>query len=218
MTRTLPFYFDFISHNAYLAWVRLPALAERHDVVFEPVPVVFGALLQAHGQLGPAEVRPKALWMLRDVVRKAKREGVPIAPPHSHPFNPLPTLRAASVDLPAAERARLVDVLFAATWAERRNVGEPDEVARVLDAAGFDGSDLMARAQSDAGKQRLRAQTDAALEHGVFGVPSFRVGDALFWGYDDLASLDEHLAGRDPVADEDFEAWAAVSPSIVRRR
>ena len=91
--RRATFYFDFISHNAYLAWTQLGPLAERHAVAFELVPVVFGALLAAHGQLGPAEVPPKSRWMLRDVVRKARLAGVPLAPPHSHPFNPLPSLR-----------------------------------------------------------------------------------------------------------------------------
>lgn len=81
------FYFDFISHNAYLAWAKLGAIAARHDVEFEPVPVVSGALLEAHGQLGPAEVPPKAAWMIRDVVRKAAQDGTALAPPHSHPFN-----------------------------------------------------------------------------------------------------------------------------------
>ena len=55
------FYFDFISHNAYLAWERLGEISKRHDVEFELAPVVFGALLKAHGQLGPAEVAPPSL-------------------------------------------------------------------------------------------------------------------------------------------------------------
>ena len=86
---TLYVFVDYISHNAYLAWARLPALCARHGLSLEPVPVLFAALLQRHGQRGPAEVAPKREWMLANVLRKAREDGTPIRPPASHPFNPL---------------------------------------------------------------------------------------------------------------------------------
>ena len=57
--RTLRFYFDYLSSNAYLAWTQLPKLASRFGVAVEPIPVLFAGLLEAHGQLGPAEVLPE---------------------------------------------------------------------------------------------------------------------------------------------------------------
>ncbi len=83
--QTIRFYYDYISSNAYLAWLELPKLAARHAAVIEPVPVLFAALLEAHGQLGPAEVHVKALWMLKNNLRKAALLGVPLNPPVHHP-------------------------------------------------------------------------------------------------------------------------------------
>ncbi len=94
------FLFDYISHNAYLAWTQIGVVAARHGREVEPEAVLFAGLLNAHGQLGPAEIPSKARWMMLDVARKARRLGVPIAPPASHPFPPLLALRVTH----AAER------------------------------------------------------------------------------------------------------------------
>lgn len=215
--RRLRFYFDYISHNAYLAWVSLPALAARHDLEVEPVPVLFAGLLDAHGQLGPAEIPPKLRWMNRDVVRKAMRLGVPLAPPAHHPFHPIATLRVSSLPLPAPERTRLIDALFAATWATSRDVGRPEVVAEVLDEAGFDGPALLAQAGGEH-KTRLRDQTDAAVARGVFGVPTMEVEGELFWGFDDFDHLELFLRGEDPLGDVDLRAWSAIQPAAQRVR
>src|SRR5690349_12025805 len=122
----LYFFFDYISHNAYLAWHKVPALASAHGLALEPVPVLFAGLLKAHNQVGPAEVAPKARWMIWNVLRKARYHGIPLAPPHSHPFNPLLPLRLSCIDMPREQRQELITRLFRATWAESRAVQMPD--------------------------------------------------------------------------------------------
>ncbi len=87
--RVIRFYFDYISPNAYLAWTQLPALAERNGCRIEPMPVLFAGLLEAHRQLGPAEVAPKMRWMWKNIARKAAMIGVQLNAPAFHPFNPL---------------------------------------------------------------------------------------------------------------------------------
>lgn len=219
---TLHFLFDFISHNAYLAWGRARDIASRHDLRFEPVPVVFGAMLSAHGQIGPAEVPPKSRWMLRDVLRKAAMLDLPIAPPHSHPFKSLVPLRWACCESLAPDaRLRLIHALWRATWAEGREVSDPAVVADVARRAGFDADALAQEAESEPVKQRLRANTDGALAAGAFGVPTIFVqgGEQMFWGFDDLAFLEQALEGRDPLGpSHDFSAWMQVKPSVQRRR
>jgi 2-hydroxychromene-2-carboxylate isomerase len=213
------FYFDYISTNAYLAWDQLPALAAKHGASIEPVPVLFAGLLEAHGQLGPAEVRPKALWMFKNNLRKAALLGLPLQPPVHHPFNPLLSLRVSSLPLPDEARAALITALFQAVWVRGQHVSEPDVVARAASEAGLDGPALVARAQQDEAKARLRAQTDAAIARGVFGVPSMEVGDEVFWGYDDFPWLDLHLAGKDPLLTRaELRDTPAVTPSAMRRR
>lgn len=219
--RELRFCFDVISSNAYLAWVRMPELARRFDLHVEPEPVLFAALLEAHGQLGPAEVRPKALWMLRNNLRKAAILGVPLRPPVHHPFNPLLALRLCSLDLPHEQRNALVSAVFACVWVRQIDVSDPAAVGRALEEAGFaDAAELVARAGEQPVKDRLRARTDAALERGVFGVPTFEVGGELFFGYDDLPYLEAFLAGEDPLDPEAAKLWGAAppQPGAMRRR
>ncbi len=216
---TVRFLFDYISNNAYLAWKALPARLRPSGARIEPAPVLFAGLLEAHGQLGPAEVRPKALWMWKNTLRKAADLGVPLRPPAFHPFNPLLALRISSLPMADAERARLVDALFDAVWVESRHVSEPEVVREVADRAGLDGTRLVAEAGTPEAKVRLRQQTDAAIAANVFGVPSFLVGSELFWGYDDLPWLERHLAGRDPIAAAGLPtAPTAPRASAVRRR
>ncbi len=212
------FYFDYISHNAYLAFTQLDLLAARHRREFTLEPVLFAGLLNHYGQLGPAEVAPKARWMMLDVVRKARRLGVPIEPPASHPFAPLLALRASFAPLEPEQHRRLVAALFRAAWAESVDVADAREVARVLGAAGLDGEALVAFAQSEAAKPRLRDATDRAIGDGIFGVPSFLVDGELFWGFDDLAHLELFLAGRDPLEPGDAPRFTSYHASARRRR
>jgi 2-hydroxychromene-2-carboxylate isomerase len=217
--RVLRFYLDYLSSNAWLAWTQLPGLAAKHGVAIEPVPVLFAGLLEAHGQLGPAEIPAKIRWMVRNNLRKAALLGVPLRPPVHHPFNPLLALRVSSLPLEASRRSALVEGLFRAVWVEGLHVSEPAVVARVADAAGLDGGALVAEAQTPEAKARLRRQTDDAIAKGVFGVPTVEVRGELFWGYDDFPWLELVLAGRDPLDPETAAGWTGPPrPSALRER
>jgi 2-hydroxychromene-2-carboxylate isomerase len=212
------FYFDYISHNAYVAWTQLGPLAERHGRGVEVVPVLFAGLLGAYDQMGPAEVPPKNWWMIKNLIRKAALLGVPFAPPPSHPFHPLLALRATWVPMPEAERQRLVDGLFRAVWAGGGGATEPERIAGVARAAGLDGERIVREAGTAAVKRALRSATDGALAAGVFGVPSMLVDAELFFGYDDFPFLERFLAGEDPLDPSVLPAWRALRPSVQRKR
>lgn len=212
------FYFDYISPNAYLAWTQLPAIAERNDCVIEPVPVLFTGLLEAHRQLGPAEVPAKMRWMWKNTLRKAALVGVKLNAPAFHPFNPLLALRVSSLALEAKQRLGLIDALFSAVWVRGLHLAEPSVVEKVASETGLDGGALIARAQQDACKAELRKQTDQAIANGVFGVPTMAVGNELFWGYDDLVFVQRFLDGADPVDSASWANQAAPQPSAVRNR
>jgi 2-hydroxychromene-2-carboxylate isomerase len=216
--RTLRFYFDYVSPNAYLAWTQLPALAARHGIAVEPVPVLFAGLLEAHGQVGPAEVPAKIRWMWRNTLRKAARLGVPLRPPAFHPFNPLLALRVSSLALDGATRSALVGALFQAVWARGLHVSDAAVVARVADELGLDGARLVADAQAPACKERLRAATDEAIARGVFGVPSMEIDGELFWGFDDFPQLERFVAGDDPLDAAVWPRWADLKASATRPR
>lgn len=211
------FTFDFLSPYAYLAWTQIHALAERHGVGVEPVPVLFAGLLNHYGQKGPAEIPAKRIWVWKDTLRRGLVLGVPFAPPPTHPFNPLLALRAV-IAAPDERKRALIDALFAATWgeAEPRGVEHAETVRAAASRTGLDPDALLARTQDPAVKATLRDNTDRAIAAGVFGVPTMTVGDEAFWGLDSLDHLERHLAGRDPLSDEVLARWKYVASSAQR--
>jgi len=216
-SRIVRFYFDYISSNAYLAWLVLPEMAAEYGYRVEPIPAVFAGFLNAHGQLGPAEVPVKSYWMWKNNMRKAALLGRPLNPPAFHPFNPVLALRVSSLPMADDERARLIDGLFDAVWVDGLHVADPAVVEQVANRAGLDGARLVAQAQEPEAKARLRAQGDAAIAAGAFGVPTMIVGDELFWGYDDLPYLKLLLAGEDPL-DPTRVPTTAPTASATRKR
>jgi len=212
-------FFDFISPYAYLAWTQARALGERTGRTIEPRPVLFAAILNALGTRGPAEVPARRSYVMKDVLRAAHRAGVPIAPPPAHPFNPLPALRLVAAPLDPTLRWRAIDALFAATWGGGDGIDGPEQIARVLTAAGLDAAPLLAGAGSPEAKARLRQNTDEALARGAFGVPSLFVGDELFFGFHSFPDLEAHLRGDDPVAGHAalLERWATLPATATRK-
>lgn len=214
------FYFDYISSNAYIAWHALRSMAPRYGRSIEVVPTLFAGLLEAHGQLGPAEVPVKSYWMWRNNLRKCALLGIPLSPPAFHPFNPLLSLRISSLPLPTEQRHALITALFEAVWVHGQHVSDPSTVARLADQIGLPGDELVAATQQAGTKAALRGQTDAAIAAGVFGVPTMLVDDELFWGYDDFPYLELYLAGKDPLANglATVEMPSAPQASARRRR
>jgi 2-hydroxychromene-2-carboxylate isomerase len=211
---SLRVYVDFLSPYAYLAWTQLPALAARHGATLEPVPVLFGAMLDAFGTLGPAEVPIKRRYVYEDVVRKAKLLGVPLTVPPAHPFHPLSALRVATAA--GADRA-VIDALFSAAWGQGRPIDSPEGVREALVRAGLDPS-LVERASEHETKRALAEATRAAIERGVFGVPTVEVRGERFWGLDVLSSLKAFLRGDDPITPELRARLEKTAIGIERKR
>ncbi len=213
--RVLRFHFDYISPYSYLAWQQLGDFANEHELLVEPKPTLLAGLLNQFGHKGPAEIEPKRIYMFKDCHRAATQLGVPFAPVFSHPFNPLPSLRATLLDMDDQTRERLVTNLFLATWAESRDVGSAEVVAEVCADAGV--PDALERIQDSKVKNRLLDASREAIELGVFGVPTMIVDAEPFWGTDSFPHLARYLRGEDPVRPEDVEAWLAVPASAQRK-
>ena len=218
MRADLEFFFDYISPNAYLAWPETQRIAAQSGRTLIPRPVLFAALLQAHGQTGPAEIRPKMTWMVRNCLRKADRLGIALRAPASHPFNPLLALRVTRALQGTAQCTAVIDALFAATWAESREVSDPATVHEVLTACGCEAARVIEQAGSAEIKHVVRAETDAAIARGVFGVPIVMADGQLFFGFDDLPWLERYLAGDDRLDAAELDAWLEVQPSAWRRQ
>jgi 2-hydroxychromene-2-carboxylate isomerase len=211
------YYFDFISPYAYLGWIRIHDVATRHGVAVEPVPILFAALLDAWGQKGPAEIPPKRVYTWKHVMRIAHDIGVPIRPPPAHPFNPLLALRIASLPMSADERRCVIDLLYARTWGTGEGVTDASQLSAALDGIGLPGADFVRRANEPEAKAKLKAQTEAAVKLGIFGVPSVELRGEVFWGQDSFDHLERFLAGNDPVRPEEIERWTELPVGAQRR-
>lgn len=193
--KDLEFYFDVGSPASYLAWTQVPRIARETGAAVHYKPMLLGGVFQATGNRSPMEVPHKRDWMKDDLARFARRYGVPYRHNPHFPINTLTLMRGA-VGLQMREPDKLVpygDAVYRAIWAEGRNMNDPAEVGAVLQQAGFDARALLALTQEPEVKEQLKAVTQAAVARGVFGAPTFFVGDQMFWGQDRLDFVKEAL-------------------------
>jgi 2-hydroxychromene-2-carboxylate isomerase len=219
--KCVKYYFDCISPYAWLAWRPLNAIAIKNNIEVVPVPVVFAGLLNANGQLGPAEIPHKRMFLIKDVMRRAATQNLVFNVPEYHPFNPLVSLRVASLDMPNETRINLTGRLLDAVWMRGENISDPSVVAAVASSVGLDGEWCVQQARDSVElKERLRRQTNDAVAAGVFGVPTTGVGVELFWGseMDTMEHIGAAIQGIDPVDRDLLEKWKNIQPGAVRRR
>ena len=195
MTKAVEFYFDVGSPASYLAWTQLPAIAQQARSEIEYRPFLLGGVFQATGNRSPMEVPAKGQYMQDDLQRYAQRYGVPFRHNPYFPINTLMLMRGA-LGLQLREPDRMVpyvDAVFRAIWVDAKNMNDPAIVAGVLQQAGFAPEKLLALTADPAVKDQLKVVTQEAVARGVFGAPTFFVGDQMFWGQDRLEFVKEAL-------------------------
>ena len=198
MTKTVEFWFDVGSPYSYLAWRALPALLARTGARIEWRPMLLGGVFKATGNHSPAEIPAKSRWTRVDMDRWAARIGTTIAMNPHFPINTLALMRGAvAMQMRGDDQlARYLEVIFPAMWVAQRNLGDLAELATVLRAGGFDPDEVFAMANAQEAKDRLKANTEEAVARGVFGAPTFFVGDEMFWGQDRMDFVAQSLTGR----------------------
>ena len=192
---TVTFYLDFISPYTWLALMQSHDFAEEHGISWELRPVVYAAMLDAHGLVGPAETAAKRRYTFHDIVRLARVHGLKFAGPPSHPFRSIEALRTLFLFRDSEQALELAVRLSNACWGEGRDLTDAGVLGTVVEEAALDATDLEARLSTPEVKQGLRALTEEAIARGVFGVPTFLHGQEMFWGHDRLDLLATSLAG-----------------------
>lgn len=216
--KSVRLYFDLVSPYSWLALSRVEAFGERHAIAWDARPVVYAALLDTHELVGPVEVESKRRYTFHDVARCAAELGLTLTGPPAHPFRSLEALRAVCLFHDDPRRLRLAVALADACWSAGRALTEPSVLAEVVAAAGLDASDLARRTADPAVKERLRRNTEQALQAGVFGVPTFVYEGELFWGHDRMEHLARRIGGPDPEARRRAEEMLARPRGADRRR
>jgi len=194
--KTIEFHFDFGSPTSYLAYTQLPRIARETGATLVYHPMLLGGVFKATGNASPVSVPAKGRWMGQDIARWAKRWGVPFAFNPHFPINTLTLMRGAvGMQLrQPADFQRYADAVYHGMWVAPRNLGDAEELAAVLVAAGFDPAAIQALAGDPEVKARLVANTEASVARGVFGAPTCFVGEQMFFGQDRLDFVREAAA------------------------
>jgi len=196
MAKQVEFWFDLGSPAAYLAWKRLPQLLRRTGASVAYRPMLLGGVFKAQGNVSPVTIPAKGKWLLQDLARYARRDGVPLGYPPGFPINTLTLMRCA-IGLQIREPGRFlpyVDAMFDSIFGQARDLRDEKVVAEALAAAGFEPAKTLALAADPEVKQALIRNTEEAVARGVFGAPTFFVDGAMFWGQDRMDFVAEALA------------------------
>ena len=186
----LEFWFEFGSTYSYLSASRIEDVTGAVGVPVSWRPFLLGPIFEEQGwDDSPFNVYPaKGCCMWRDVERLCAKYGIPFTRPSRFPRNGLLAARVACLASAELEPwlPEFVRAVFRANFAEDREISDAAEIRSILDALGQPGAELVEEAQTPENKQRLRDQTQRAVEFGIFGAPRFVVGEELFWGNDRL--------------------------------
>ncbi len=193
MSKTIDFYYDFISPASYFAWMRLPALAERTGVTIDYKPILLGGVLKASGNTSPVTVPAKWAWIKKDFQRHADYYGIPYRLNPHFIFSTLSAMRGACWALANDRIEDYNRAMFAAAWAQGKDLSSRDVLAEVLADADFNSAEVLDAMNQPPTKAALIEATDAATKRGVFGTPTFFVGDELYFGQDRLDWVERAL-------------------------
>ena len=193
MTKTVEFCFDVISPAAYIAWHVLPKIAAQAEAEIKYTPVFLGGIMQATGNRPPGTVAAKGAWMARDMDRWCKMYGLVRRPNSVFPQMTLPHMRGAVALKDEPVFHDYVTALYKAIHQDDKDVQQPEVVGEILASVGIDPAEFQARIGDQAVKDELKANTDGAVARGVFGAPSFFIGDTMHFGQDRLFMVAEDL-------------------------
>jgi len=195
------FMFDVGSPNAFLSHEAIPAIEKRCKAKFEYVPILLGGIFKATNNKSPVEtlagVKNKREFHALETARFVKRFGV--KPYIWNPFFPVNTLnlmRAAVAAQLEGVFEKYVDAAFHHMWVEPKKMDGSELAIEAFTASGLDGRKLFARAQDPEVKARLIENTQAAVERGAFGSPTFFVGKEMFFGKEQLREVEELISAK----------------------
>ena len=185
-----------LSPFCYLAGDELEHIAEKHGATIAYKPVNLLQIFAATGGIVPADRHPaRQAYRMQELTRVAKAKGLPInLKPAFFPSNPVPSCYSVinAQNSGGGDVAGLCQSFLRACWAEEKDVAEDIVLRACLTENGFDPDLVNSGLLS--GAEVFERNTEEAIKKGVFGAPTYVVGDQIFWGQDRLSYLDEYLA------------------------
>ena len=187
MSKTIDFYFDFASPASFLGYTQIEGIAERTGAALVWKPMLLGGVFKATGNASPVLIPAKGRWMNDDIMRWAQRHGTSIIYPEGFPLNTLALMRGAVGYQVREEQERFrlyVNLIYRAIWQRQIDLRDAEILAGLLQDNGFDPDTFLLMVAEPEIKQALIAATEAAVERGVFGAPTFFVDGVMHFGQD----------------------------------
>jgi 2-hydroxychromene-2-carboxylate isomerase len=185
----LEFWYEFASTYSYPAAMRVETLAEAAGLTVRWRPFLLAPIFGAQGWTdSPFNIYPvKGRYMWRDLERICAKEDLPLTlPPVRFPQNGLKAARLALVGEAEGWAAAFTRAVYTANFGGQKDISDDATLAEILMRLNVDAERALAASNTPENKSRLKAQTEEAQARGLFGAPSFTVGDELFWGNDRL--------------------------------
>ena len=192
------FHFDFGSPNAYLSHLVVPAIEERTGVAFKYVPVLLGGVFKATGNVSPMVslqgIRNKPEYQRLETERFVRQHGITEYRANPHfPVNTLQIMRGAVFAEREGFLAAYVDAVYRHMWAAPKKMDDAEVIAAALEESSLPAERILAGIGQPEIKAGLIANTESSVQRGVFGSPSFFVGDELYFGKDKLREVEEEI-------------------------
>ncbi len=199
MAVKVEFLFDFGSPNAYLSHRVIPKIEVQTGVRFSYVPVLLGGVFKLTGNVSPAVslqgIKNKPEYQALEMRRFVERHGITDFRPNPHfPVNTLQIMRGALAARNAGFFERYVDEVYRHMWSEPKKMDDPEVIRSALEESGLDANRVLAGSADPEIKAELLANTEGAVARGVFGSPSFFVGEQLYFGKDRLPDVAAEIA------------------------
>ena len=198
MTPKVEFHFDFGSPNAYFVHKLVPQVEQRTGAKLAYVPILLGGVFKLTNNQPPMVqfkgVKNKQEYQRLEIVRFIKKHGLTAFKMNPHfPVNTVQIMRGAAAAEMDGQLARYVDAVFRHMWEEGQKMDDPEVIRAALDASGIDGARVLARIQDQDVKDKLLKNTEASVARGTFGLPTFFVGEEIFFGKDRLRDVEEEI-------------------------
>lgn len=195
----IEYIYDFGSPNAYLVNKVLPDLAARCGAELIYSPALLGGIFKAIGNQSPMEafahLPTKSAYQKHQMERFIRQNAIPFQRNPHFPVNTISLMRGAAYATGKPWEKDYREAVFDSMWLNAKLMSDPEVFGSVLSEAGLPADDILTAIQTPEVKADLMERTSAAIERGVFGIPTMLVGDEMFFGKDSLHELEVHLKG-----------------------
>jgi len=197
--KKIDFYFDFASPNAYLANKVVKKIKEKTGAEINYIPVLLGGIFKSTNNKPPMEqffgVKNKNEYQNLEMQRFIDRHDLKDFKMNPHfPVISLQIIRGAVAAEMDGYLEEYIEKVLVHMWEDPKKMDDPEVIKAAFAESGFDAEKLMSQMQDPEVKAKLISNTEAAVERGVFGIPSFFVDDEMFFGKDTLWQIEELLS------------------------